>query len=53
MVTLLPSPGTGGVQMLFGKTQANGFVLDYDPCVITALQAFAVALTSFGTKILA
>lgn len=47
------SPGTKGVVVQFGKTEPHAFVLDYDPCVTTALQAFAVALTTFGTKIFA
>lgn len=47
------SPGTGGVVVQFGKTEPHAFILDYDPCVTTALQAFAVALTTFGTKVLA
>jgi hypothetical protein len=46
-------PGTGGVVVQFGKTAPHAFILDYDPCVTTALQAFAVALTTFGTKVLA
>lgn len=47
------SPGTGGIVVQFGKTEPHAFILDYDPCVTTALQAFAVALTTFGTKLLA
>jgi hypothetical protein len=47
------SPGAEGVVVQFGKTDVNAFILDYDPCVSTALQAFAVAITSFGTKLLA
>jgi hypothetical protein len=47
------SPGAEGVVVQFGKTDMNAFILDYDPCVCTALQTFAVALTSFGTKLLA
>jgi hypothetical protein len=47
------SPGTGGIVVQFGKTEPDAFILDFDPCVITALQAFAVALTTFGVKLLA
>lgn len=47
------SPGTGGIVVQFGKTEPNAFILDFDPCVITAMQAFAVALTTFGIKLLA
>lgn len=46
-------PGTNGVVVQFGKTEPHAFILDYDPCVTTALQAFPVALTTFGTKIFA
>ena len=28
------------------------YILDYNPCVITAVQAFAVALTTFEAKVL-
>ena len=33
--------------MQFGKVAPETYVLDYDPCVLTAVQALAVALTAF------
>jgi len=46
------SPGADGIVVQFGKVDADSFILDYDPCVTNALQAFAVALSTFGTKLL-
>eukprot|EP00877_Chromochloris_zofingiensis_P009350 jgi/Chrzof1/4669/Cz14g22060.t1 len=42
----------GGIAMQFGKVDSNLFILDYDPCLVSAAQAFAVALTTFESKIL-
>jgi hypothetical protein len=47
------SVSNGGVVMQFGKTDVDAFILDYNPCITTALQALAVACTTFGTKLLA
>ena len=33
--------------MQFGKVATETYVLDYDPCVLTAAQALAIALTAF------
>jgi hypothetical protein len=39
--------------MQFGKTGTSDvYALDYDPTVLTALQAFAAALTAFERKAL-
>jgi hypothetical protein len=38
--------------MQFGKVDADVYILDYNPCVLTAAQAFAVALTTFEAKVL-
>jgi hypothetical protein len=51
-VVVRGSACTGGVVMQFGKVGRNVFILDYDPVLVSALQAFAVALTTFGTKLL-
>jgi hypothetical protein len=46
------SAHTGGIVTQFGKVDNDTYILDYDPVLINGLQAFAVALTSFGTKVL-
>ena len=46
------SPATWGIAMQFGKVDTDLFILDYDPCLVSAVQAFAVALTTFETKLL-
>lgn len=46
------SPGADGIVVQFGKIDADSFILDYDPCVTNTLQAFAMALSTFGTKLL-
>jgi hypothetical protein len=43
---------TGRILMQFGKVERHSFVLDFNPCVISMGQAFAMALTSFETKLL-
>lgn len=50
--TVQGSPQTYGIVTQFGKVESNTFILDYDPVLVTAVQAFAVALTTFGAKIL-
>jgi hypothetical protein len=47
------STSSAGVVMQFGKTDVDAFILDYNPCITTAMQALAVACTTFGTKLLA
>eukprot|EP00210_Caulerpa_lentillifera_P004428 g4225.t1 len=47
-----PSDGTGKVVMQFGKVCANGFIMDFNPSKISAIQAFAIALTSFEGRVL-
>jgi hypothetical protein len=42
----------GRVQMQFGKVDANVFVLDFDPTALSALQAFAIALSTFESKVI-
>jgi hypothetical protein len=46
------SAHTGGIVTQFGKVDNDMYILDYDPVLINGLQTFAVALTSFGTKVL-
>jgi hypothetical protein len=46
------SAHTGGIVTQFGKVDSDVYILDYDPVLMNGLQAFAVALTSFGTKVL-
>lgn len=38
---------TGRIVMQFGKVDTNCFIMDYNPTVISAVQAFGIALTSF------
>jgi hypothetical protein len=40
------------VVMQFGKCDDDCFVLDFDPRALTAVQAFAIALTTFGGKVM-
>jgi hypothetical protein len=49
---IVGSPATWGIAMQFGKVDTDLFILDYDPCLVSAVQAFAVALTTFETKLL-
>ena len=39
-----------GVQ--FGKVDATTYIMDYNPAEITAIQAFAISLSTFDTKLL-
>jgi Tub family len=36
----------------FGKVDQNTYIMDFNPAVISAIQAFAVALSTFDTKVL-
>ena len=36
----------------FGKVDGDHYILDFQPSVISAVQAFAVALSTFDTKVL-
>ncbi|GLI59375.1 hypothetical protein VaNZ11_001240 [Volvox africanus] len=38
--------------MQFGKVEEGFYILDFNPCVLTAAQAFAAALSTFETKYL-
>ncbi|EFJ48774.1 hypothetical protein VOLCADRAFT_90606 [Volvox carteri f. nagariensis] len=38
--------------MQFGKVEEGIYILDFNPCVLTAAQAFAAALSTFETKYL-
>ncbi|KAG2454980.1 hypothetical protein HYH02_000806 [Chlamydomonas schloesseri] len=38
--------------MQFGKVEDGVYILDFNPCVLTAAQAFAAALSTFETKYL-
>ncbi|KAG2489838.1 hypothetical protein HYH03_011641 [Edaphochlamys debaryana] len=44
--------GAGRCVMQFGKVEDGVYILDYNPCVLTAAQAFAAALSTFETKYL-
>ena len=47
-----PPPEAAAVAMQFGKVARDAYALDFDPSVLTAAQAFAVALTTFEAKVL-
>lgn len=36
----------------FGKVDANTYIMDFNPTIISAAQAFAVSLSTFDTKVL-
>ena len=40
------------VGLQFGKVDSYTYIMDYNPAEITALQAFAVSLSTFDTKLL-
>lgn len=44
--------GAGRLALQFGKVDAHAFILDFNPAVVNAVQALAVALTTFETKLL-
>lgn len=37
--------------MQFGKVERNSFILDFNPTALTSIQAFAIALTTFDSKV--
>ena len=39
----------GGAQ--FGKVDTNIYIMDYNPAVITAAQAFSISLSTFDSKV--
>lgn len=49
MDTLIPG---GPVIMQFGKVDQDIYILDFNPMRVNALQAFAVALSTFDSKIM-
>jgi hypothetical protein len=40
------------VHVQFGKVDANTYIMDFNPTIVSAAQAFAVALSTFDTKVL-
>ena len=40
------------VLMQFGKVDASTYIMDYNPTEINAIQAFAISLSTFDTKLL-
>lgn len=40
------------VVMQFGKAEQDAFILDFNPTVLTALQAFSIVLSTFDSKLL-
>jgi len=42
----------GKVCMQFGKVDDDAFILDFNPTTISAIQAFAVALSTFDGKVM-
>lgn len=36
----------------FGKVDAHTYIMDFNPNIVSAAQAFAVALSTFDTKVL-
>ncbi|KAL4428496.1 hypothetical protein ABPG75_002585 [Micractinium tetrahymenae] len=43
---------TERVVMQFGKAEQDAFILDFNPTVLTAFQAFAIVLSTFDSKLL-
>ena len=39
------------VTMQFGKVDKDAFILDFNPTTLSAIQAFAIALTTFDSKV--
>ena len=37
--------------MQFGKVSPNVYILDYNPTITTALQAFSISLSTFDGKL--
>jgi hypothetical protein len=49
----MPPPPTQQKHLLqFGRMSQDIFALDWDPSALSALQAFGIALTAFGPKVL-
>lgn len=42
----------GNTAALISQVEADHYILDYNPTVITGLQAFCIALTNFDCKLL-
>lgn len=40
---------TGAAQ--FGKVDTNIYIMDYNPAVISAAQAFSISLSTFDSKV--
>jgi hypothetical protein len=40
------------VLLQFGKVDANTYIMDFNPTIVSAAQAFAVSLSTFDTKVL-
>ena len=40
------------VAVQFGKVDANTYIMDFNPQIVSAAQAFAVSLSTFDTKVL-
>ena len=40
------------ILMQFGKVDASTYIMDYNPTEINAIQAFAISLSTFDTKLL-
>lgn len=34
------------------QVDANTYIMDFDPCVVSTAQAFSIALSTFDTKVL-
>jgi hypothetical protein len=49
---VLADDGDARVVMQFGKVDKDAFVLDFNPRALSAVQAFAVALSTFDGKIM-
>jgi len=40
------------VWVQFGKVDANTYIMDFNPNIVSVAQAFAVSLSTFDTKVL-
>ncbi|BDA50150.1 Tubby-like F-box protein 9 [Coccomyxa sp. Obi] len=49
---ILSSDPSKSIVMQFGKVDANTYIMDFNPCIVSTAQAFAIALSTFDTKVL-
>ena len=49
---LMDEGNEGKVIMQFGKVEDDLFILDFNPTAVSAIQAFAIALSTFDGKLI-